>query len=446
MKSPISFEGELDRKAFALRAASVFFVQHFFVVSIFALMRQPFSPSVWFWLNPLRALAQLNPFPGWVVLSAMVLTLVVDWLLTAFAFRRLRHAGGNAAFSVFSVVPILQIPQIIALSLAPRRNIPEAELPPSTTGAKVHAMAVGLLLGVGLCLGAVALSTLVFRTYGYGLFVASPFVISFSIAYIANRNGELARGETMKTVMAGLFLGAIALTVFAFEGAICLVIASPLIAGIGAIGCWAGRSAARQRRKGPNQMVMSIAILPLLIAGETALPPRANFESVESIDIAAPPEAVWDAVVHMGPIPDPPPAPFRWGLAYPMRGRIFGSGVGAVREGVFSTGVAYERVTEWEPGRKLSFIVLSDPPTMRELSPYAHVNAPHVIGYFRTRDARFIITPLPNGMTRLSLATHHELDLEPALYWLPIAEWATHVNKVRVLSHFRTQAETAHTG
>ncbi len=443
MQSLFSFEGELDRRAFAVRAASVFFASHVFVVATFALLRQSFVPSVWFWLSPLRTLSQLNPFPGSVVLSAMLLTLTIDWLLAAFVFRRLRHAGGNAAFSVFSIIPFLQSPLIVALCLAPHRRLPEAEHPPSTAGLKARAIMVGLLLGVALCLGAVALSTLVFRTYGYGLFVASPFVIGFSIAYIANRNVELAQGETMRTVMAGLLLGAIALAVFAVEGIVCLVVASPLIAAIGAIGCWAGRTAARQRREGPNQLVMGIAILPLLIGGETAFPPRASFDSVESIEIAAPPATVWDAVVHMGPIPDPPPAPFRWGLAYPVRGEIFGSGVGAVREGVFSTGVAYERVTEWAPGRKLSFIVLSDPPTMRELSPYAHVNAPHVIGYFRTRDARFVITPLPNGRTRLSLATHHELDLEPALYWLPIAEWATHVNKVRVLQHFRQQAEAA---
>jgi hypothetical protein len=71
------------------------------------------------------------------------------------------------------------------------------------------------------------------------------------------------------------------------------------------------------------------------------------------------------------------------------------------------------------------------------------VNAPHVNGYFRTLDARFTITPLPNGHSRLSLATRHEMDLNPAFYWLPIAEWAVHTNKARVLAHFAKQAEAA---
>jgi len=124
----------------------------------------------------------------------------------------------------------------------------------------------------------------------------------------------------------------------------------------------------------------------------------------------------------MGAIPDAPAMPFRWGLAYPLSGEIFGTGVGSIRRGVFSTGVAYERVTEWVPEEKLSFIVLSDPPTMHELSPYAHVNAPHVSGYFRTIDARFTLARLADGKTRLMLTTRHELELEPALYWSPLAQ------------------------
>ena len=170
-------------------------------------------------------------------------------------------------------------------------------------------------------------------------------------------------------------------------------------------------------------------------------PPYAGFVSVESVEVNATPAAVWDSVVHMGPIPDAPRAPFRWGLAYPVRGQIIGSGVGAIRRGVFSTGTAYERVTEWVPGQKLSFVVLSDPPMMAELSPYAHINPPHLNGYFRTRDALFTITPLADGRTRLTLTTHHELDLAPATYWTPIAQWAVHENKRRVLAHFRDQAE-----
>jgi hypothetical protein len=243
-------------------------------------------------------------------------------------------------------------------------------------------------------------------------------------------------------VWGACFLGGVGLLAIAVEGAVCLALATPLIALMAWLGGMVGRLIALKRPgRVPGRTAMSIAVLPLLFAVDLITPPHIAFESVESIEVAATDQDVWDAIVHMGPIPDPPSAPFRWGLAYPMSGSIHGTGVGAIREGVFSTGVAYERVTEWDPSRHLSFVVLSDPPTMHELSPYQNVNAPHVNGYFRTLDARFTITPVENGHVQLSLATRHELDLGPTFYWLPMAKWAIHENKMRVLAHFADQAE-----
>ena len=84
---------------------------------------------------------------------------------------------------------------------------------------------------------------------------------------------------------------------------------------------------------------------------------------------------------------------FAWRHGYPLGASVIGEGVGATRLGVFSTGTALERVTEWEPGRKLAFAVLQDVPAMRELSPYAHVHAPHNIGYFSTKETSFELIP-----------------------------------------------------
>jgi hypothetical protein len=78
---------------------------------------------------------------------------------------------------------------------------------------------------------------------------------------------------------------------------------------------------------------------------------------------------------------------------------------------------------------------------MRELSPYAHVHAPHVAGYFRTTSTSFELLPLAGGGTRIIERTEHELKLDPVLYWLPMARWAIHENNMRVLTHSRSQAE-----
>ena len=441
MTSMLSLKGRIGRAAYLSNSAAIFFSQHLFAFLVLLAYRAPFTPPWWFWFNPLRLLAFNPVLPAWAMWFVLAFGVVVNGAIVGLALRRARTIGANGAFASLALAPGLQLLVMLWLGLAPARPEEDATSGQDAGAPSARDAVLGLFAGVVLCVAAVGVSTLVLRLYGYGLFIASPFVVGLTTGYIVNRKADRGDRATLTLVLGALILGAVALMGFAFEGAICIVMASPLIGVMGLFGGLIGRSLAVQigRRRGPR--LMSIAVLPLILAGEAVLPPRASFDSVESVVVAAPPSAVWDAVVHMGPIPDAPAAPFRWGLAYPLSGRIFGSGVGAIRQGVFSTGVAYERVTDWQPERKLSFIVLSDPPSMHELSPYAHVNAPHLVGYFKTIDASFSIQPLADGKTRLSLTTHHELDLEPALYWIPLAEWAVHANKVRVLDHFRDQAE-----
>jgi hypothetical protein len=99
-------------------------------------------------------------------------------------------------------------------------------------------------------------------------------------------------------------------------------------------------------------------------------------------------------------------------------------------------------VTEWIPNRKLAFILLNEVPAMRELSPYAHVHAPHVVGYFRTTNTSFELARCASG-TEVIEQTSHELKLQPVLYWLPLARSIVAANNARVLRHLKHEAETA---
>ena len=129
------------------------------------------------------------------------------------------------------------------------------------------------------------------------------------------------------------------------------------------------------------------------------------------------------------------------GFAFPIRGTLMGEGVGAVRIGEFSTGFAHERVTAWEPGRKLAFTVIDQPAMMEEMSPYRRVHAPHLHGYFETKDTSFNLQQRPGGMTRLAVRASHVLRLDPALYWEPMARWAIRENVTRVLASVKAKSE-----
>lgn len=442
-----SFEGRIGRVPFALSALAALVIQQ--IAFTLLVGDYWFSPGhlMYPWIAPLHDLWNGidGPSHRWTGIVAGVpigLIMLCLWRLTAICFRRARTTAAAPGFAALALVPYLQLVVCAMLLVSAERPL---AAPDSLTVKRERHWQVrltGIYAGVGIAVLGTLVSTLILGTYGLGLFAGVPLIMGFAVAYGANRDGDIGLHRTFSATAASLLLAGAALTGFAIEGAICVALAFPLALGMAMGGAVIGRGWVLRRNYRRGTM-RSVWLLPLLLSVELLAPPHAQFESSESIEIAATQMQVWDAVVHMGPIPDRPVAPFSWGLAYPQRGVIRGSGVGAVREGVFSTGVAYERVTVWEPGRRLFFDVLSDPPMMQELSPFAHITAPHTVGYFKTRDARFTITPLANGHSRLTLITMHELDIGPMPYFRPITEWAIHANKRRVLNHFRAQAESA---
>lgn len=373
------------------------------------------------WLNE-----RATPF-GACLLGVVVLgcTAGLGWL----SVRRARTTGANGRLASMAVVPWLQIFAIAELAFSRAK----AESEPTRSLSSMR----GALWGLAVALAAEIVLTLAFGAYGMALFVGSPFLVGLIASYFAKRDGH---AHPLIAAQHALLLASLVLFGFAFEGLFCLFFAYPLAALAALIGGAFGIGMARIQASRTTAL-SSVALLPLLLVIETAAPPLAEFHDVRSIEVAAPPAAVWEAIVHMGTIREPPAAPFGWGLAFPVAGRIDGEGIGAVRLGVFSTGVAYERVTRWEPGRELWFDVLSDPPMMRETNPFGPVRAPHLDGYFATRHAHFTLTPLAGDRTRLTLATDHALMIGPTSYFEPMARWAVAENKRRVLAHFRDRAE-----
>ena len=83
--------------------------------------------------------------------------------------------------------------------------------------------------------------------------------------------------------------------------------------------------------------------------------------------IDAPPDEVWRHVVSFSDLEPPNDWLFRSGVAYPIRARIEGTGVGAVRHCEFSTGAFVEPIEVWDEPRLLRFAVTSNPAPMRRM-------------------------------------------------------------------------------
>ena len=432
-----SFRGQVSATAFPPLAAALLLSQHVLVGALYRLHDARLVPDLSFWLLPLLRLPALRTLSAVEAALAFACSLVILWALASICFRRAARSRWGYALAGLAIVPGLQIAAILLLALLPRHADPE---PPQPRERDARHMLQGLILGIAIIVFAVLLSAVTFGAYGWGLFVLTPFTVGVTTAYTVNRRVDVGLAETFRLVLAAAGLGSLALVLFALEGIMCILMAAPLGALAAMVGAGIGYSLARVGHS-RGKPLLCVALLPAAFALEAAIPPALAFTTAQSIEIAAPPSAVWRALTSDAPIAASPGLVGRAGLAYPTGARIATAGVGGERIGLFSTGAARERITQWAPGRRLAFAVVDQPPAREEMSPWRRVHAPHVEGYFETGETRFHLEPGAAGGTRLTIRASHLLRIDPVPYWEPLARWAVARNTGRVLADIKVKAE-----
>lgn len=219
--------------------------------------------------------------------------------------------------------------------------------------------------------------------------------------------------------------------VFMHEGAICLVMAAPLLIGIVGVGYAFGRGVAHRKRT--NMVSVSLIPLALLLTVGETVGPRPNHASVisDSITVDAPPSYVWKYVVDY---PDNPNPPDYWiwqlGLPAPTHSVAPVQRIGARRECRFTDGQAYEeRITELVPEQKLTFAITRQ------------MQHPEILGHVTFDRGQIILHQNDNGTTTLTTTGWYRLHVRPAGYF---EWWAADVTRhihFRVLGYMKTLAE-----
>jgi hypothetical protein len=178
------------------------------------------------------------------------------------------------------------------------------------------------------------------------------------------------------------------------------------------------------------------------MGAESLSPPDSQrFEVRTVIEIEATPEIVWQQLISFPALPEPDQWLFRLGIAYPVQSSIAGRGVGALRQCLFSTGTFIELVEVWDEPRVLRFSVASQPPPMRELTPYAEIQPRHLGGYFHPEGAQFQLVGLPGGRTVLQGTSWYRHDIWPTAYWRLWSDLILHQIHWRVFQHIKRLAE-----
>ncbi len=219
--------------------------------------------------------------------------------------------------------------------------------------------------------------------------------------------------------------------IFMHEGAICLVMAFPLLWTMIGVAYVFGRYVARWR-KGTTASVSLIPLALLVTVGETLGPkPDAPQVVTDEVTVNAPPEYIWRYIVDY---PDNPNPPKYWlwslGLPSPTHSVAPVQKVGARRDCKFTGNQAFEeRIAVLEPNKRLVFDITKQP------------DHPEIIGHMRVDRGELVLRPNADGTTTIIATSWYRLHVRPAPYF---AWWAADVTRhvhFRVMGYMKTLAE-----
>jgi hypothetical protein len=152
----------------------------------------------------------------------------------------------------------------------------------------------------------------------------------------------------------------------------------------------------------------ALMVLPLLTVGfEGPLFERVEEVTITSVTtVPAPADEVFDSLAEFETIREGeyPDGWFTWfGVPRPIRATVDRRAVGGHRVGEFDRGLVFdERITEYDPPRRMSFEIAVDPSTLLPNSTERHA---FEAGYFRFVDATYVLEPLAGSRVKLSLSS-----------------------------------------
>jgi hypothetical protein len=237
-----------------------------------------------------------------------------------------------------------------------------------------------------------------------------PAFLCAIIGYVGDPQNDRSDGFYWGVPTALVVIVTVASVFVLREGVICILMLAPVWLGAG----WAGIFIMRASRKTPrngHKLHASLLMLPLL-AGMVESQITFAHENVtisRSIEVAATPMQVWRYCVAN---PSIAPSEGRWnvsqnviGIPRPRATTLAGTGVGAVRTAYWGGDINFDEViTAWEPGKRVGWAFSF---TNSSIEAYIDQHISPDGQFLKIESGDYLITPLANGKTRLTLRTNY---------------------------------------
>lgn len=401
-------------------------------------------------LNPLLGAreAMLAPAPRWLPWLLYLWTLPFLWVAVSMSIRRAADAGGSPWLGFFVLVPLVNLLLMIALCLWPSDRSEQWTQHRTTDDSRESPWHAAVSVALGVLLGGIMIAISVYglSSYGASLFIGTPLLMGAASAWFYNRRTSHSFAASAGLGAISVLCGFLGMFFFALEGAICLIMAVPMAVPVATFGGLLGKAIADATRRPLVELAAALLALPVWTCGESLFEAGPERVVLTAVDIAAPPEVVWNNVIAFPDLPAERAWYFRLGIACPERAEIIGSGVGAIRHCIFSTGTFVEPITAWEESSRLAFDVTEQPAPMFELSPYPNVHPPHLSGFLTSTRGEFRLVALASGGTRLEGRTWYRSATFPSWYWTAWYDLWIHKIHERVLVHIQQLAEADEQG
>jgi hypothetical protein len=436
----------LEAGPYAAWTGALFVMQFTFAHTLLeATYRRPWGRwSGYNWHPHLSTPATWAPPLGlFCLLVSAVMFLGLGGLLS---IRRLRAIVRSPWWALLFCLPMFNILFFVVLIALRDRSVPRGDdLTHSglREPSRMRSIGMATLLVVPPAVLLIWKTTAINASYGGALFLGVPFALGFASVMIYNWREVHGFAESVGVACLSVFCVGCSLLVLGMEGLICLFMALLIALPFAFLGgCLAYLVIGMRDTR--NAIAGALLLLPILAPQEMKLHhgPE-HFQVRSSIEIAAPPERVWEHVIAFSEITEKPDSPIlRSGIAYPIHATINGRGVGAVRECVFTTGAFEEPIDIWDAPNRLHFTVAKQPPVMHEMSWIPNLQPQHITReYLRSRQGQFVLIRLPNGHTLLEGTTWYELQYWPSSYWHLWSDAIIHRIHMRVLEHIKTEVE-----
>lgn len=265
------------------------------------------------------------------------------------------------------------------------------------------------------------------------IFVFSNFIIVPTLMGIVS--AYFWRDLEMKTVKkigwsAVVSIIAILLSaLFLKEGAICLLIVSPLIIGFILTGLAIGKSIFKNNSGLLKANVFGVLLL--LFVFDNLSEHKQLSLVTDTVVINAPVERVWPLVVEYDPIISKEDYwLFKIGMPSPIQSTVTGYHEGAGRKCIFSNGYVFdEKIVVYKPNEELTFDIVEQP------------RDPEIMGHIDIVRGQFILKDNGNGTTTLIGNSWHRLYVFPEWYFGTWSKSITRNVHLRVMRHIKLLSE-----